>query len=84
MVLRAFLRDPLKRVDATEPHFQLVTAELLDRLAEALGDAPLPVRFGLREMPHQRNAGDRQPATSVRIGANALYCALWMWVLRLK
>ena len=49
LFLGAFLRNPLKRVNAAQPHLQLVTAQLLDRLAEALGDAPLTVRLGLGE-----------------------------------
>ena len=42
----AFLRNPFERIDAAQPHFQLVAAELLNRLAEAFSDTPLQVGLG--------------------------------------
>ena len=65
VVLGAFLRNPLERVDTAQPHLQLVTAELLDRLAEALGYAPLQVSPGLCLMPITGNT--RLPARCLRL-----------------
>jgi hypothetical protein len=43
----AFACDPLQAVNAAEADFELVAAELLDRLGEALRNPPFSVRFGL-------------------------------------
>jgi hypothetical protein len=52
-----FYGEALQRVDAAQPRFNLVMGELLDRLAEALGQPPLLVGPRLLVMPIGRGPG---------------------------
>src|SRR6516164_7243179 len=51
VVAWALPRNPLERIDAAKPHLQLVAAQLLDRLAEALDNPTLLISLRLRLMP---------------------------------
>ena len=62
--------DALERVDAAEAGFELVAAELLDRLGEAFGDPALPIGFGLLFMAPPRCSGLRQGSAGDNCGAN--------------
>jgi hypothetical protein len=69
----ALLRDTLKRVDAAELDFELLAAELLDGLGEALGDPALPIRGRLRFMASPRCSGLRQGSAGDNCGDNQRY-----------
>jgi len=48
-------------VDAAKANLDVLMRQLFNGFAKALSDAPLTVRVGLCEMPHQGDPCDRQP-----------------------
>ena len=53
VIVRAFLRNPLQRVDAAQAHLELVASKLLHGFGEAFRDASLTIGVGLREVADQ-------------------------------
>jgi hypothetical protein len=57
VIIRAFPRNPLQRIDATQAHLKLVAAKLLNGLGEAFRDAALLICSGLFLMSSRSGVG---------------------------
>jgi hypothetical protein len=59
--------DPLQRIESTQPHIQALTAELVDRSGEPLGDLPFPAGLQL-PVGDVRAHQQRRPAKALQEG----------------